>query len=244
MEKIIKKRTDLMNFFLNEDGESSKREILQKEFAVLSFSPREEYIDLVKTDYDDLCVDLSTFLFEDTPECYIKGIIVDVDRQKYQTIIHIINKDNNVGIVIRPEVLEYYEKYLITGDPIIAKCKIWNERLYMSFLVSIDHMEDFKQELAYMSGIAQSNVTSKIKQLGDDRDISYGVVVECAFVKTKTGKDMLRGTIWDGKQQRSFGCMANSYHPIIPKKIKAGDYIKFDRPIKEFFINNVEVTRL
>ena len=243
MNDIIKKRTDLMNFFLNEDGEYSKREILQKEFAVLSFSPREEYIDLVKTDYDDLCVDLSTFLFEDTPECYVKGIIVDVDRQKYQTIIHIINKDNNVGIVIRPEVLEYYEKYLITGDPIIAKCKIWNERLYMSFLVSIDHMEDFKQEIAYMSGIAQSVVTSKMKD-ADDLSIHYGVVVECAFVTTSSQKEMLRGTLWDGKQQRTFGSMASSYNPILPRKIKAGDYISFPKPTHDFFINNITVVSL
>lgn len=243
MEKIIKKRTDLMNFFLQDDREYSKREILQREFAVLSFSPREEYIDLVKTEYDDLCVDLSTFLFEDTPECYVKGIIVDVDRQKYQTIIHIINKDNNVGIVIRPEVLDHYDKYLITGDPIIAKCKIWNERLYMSFLVSIDHMDDFKQEIFYMSGLAQQNVTSKVEE-SEDENIGYGLVIECAFVMTSSQKEMLRGTIWDGKQQRTFGSMANSYNPILPKNIKAGDYIKFPKPSHEFFINDIEVISL
>ena len=101
MEKVINKRSELMNFFKNENKTYTKQEILHREFAVLSFSPREEYIDTIVTEFDDYCVDLDTFKFEDTDECYIKGIISDVDRQRYQLIIHLQNKDHNISITIR-----------------------------------------------------------------------------------------------------------------------------------------------
>ena len=89
MNNIIQKRTELINFFLNQEKIYTKEDILNKEFSVLSFSPSEEYIDTLHSDFDDLCIDLSTHKIEDTSEIYIKGIIVDVDRQNYQTIIHL-----------------------------------------------------------------------------------------------------------------------------------------------------------
>ena len=52
MQKIIKKRTELANYFLNENKKYTKTDILHKEFAVLSFSPHEEYIDTIVTEYD------------------------------------------------------------------------------------------------------------------------------------------------------------------------------------------------
>lgn len=241
MEKIIKKRTDLLNFFLNEDRQYTKEEILQKEFAVLSFSPREEYIDLIKSDYDHLCVDLDTFTFEDTDECYVKGIIVDVDRQKEQTIIHIINKDNNVGIVVKPFVSQHYDKYLVVGEPVICKCKIWRERLYMSFLVLLNDMDEFVQEIKYMSGISCKIVKDEMSNI-DEFDLHLGVIVECNLVKTKSKRDMIRGTMFDGKQYRQFGTMNNEYSSLdIPRQLKAGDFVQFKKPTHEFFINDMEI---
>ena len=55
---IVQKRTDLINFFLNEHKKYTQHDILNKEFAVLSFSPRDEYIDTIHTPYDNLCLDL------------------------------------------------------------------------------------------------------------------------------------------------------------------------------------------
>ena len=40
MEKIIKHRGQLLNYFFNQSKEYSKVEILNKEYAALSFSPR------------------------------------------------------------------------------------------------------------------------------------------------------------------------------------------------------------
>lgn len=242
MEEIIKKRTDLLNFFLKEDKEYTKEEILQKEFAVLSFSPREEYIDLIKSDYDDLCVDLDTFTFEDTDECYVKGIIVDIDRQDEKTIIHLMNKDNNVGISIRPFVSRHYDKYLVTGEPCICKCKIWRERLFMSFLVNLNHLDDFQQEIAYMSNISFDTIKRKAQE--EDKKYNYALVINCDQIETKNKKEMVMGVIWDGQQNRRFGIMVKDNNRVELQKMKAGSYIRFYKPTHEFFINYIEVVQL
>ena len=161
MEKIINKRSKLMNFFKNENKTYTKQEILHREFAVLSFSPREEYIDTIVTEFDDYCVDLDTFKFEDTDECYIKGIISDVDRQRYQLIIHLQNKDHNISITIRDSVANIYNNYLVVGEPCIVKCRIWRERLYLSFLIALNHIDDFPQECDYIKGILFDLVKEK-----------------------------------------------------------------------------------
>ena len=162
MEKVINKRSELMNFFKNENKTYTKQEILHREFAVLSFSPREEYIDTIVTEFDDYCVDLDTFKFEDTDECYIKGIISDVDRQRYQLIIHLQNKDHNISITIRDSVANIYNNYLVVGEPCIVKCRIWRERLYLSFLIALNHIDDFPQECDYIKGILFDLVKERV----------------------------------------------------------------------------------
>ena len=57
MEKIIKHRGQLFNYFFNQSKEYSKVEILNKEYAALSFSPREEYIDSIITPFEEFITD-------------------------------------------------------------------------------------------------------------------------------------------------------------------------------------------
>lgn len=237
---IVQKRTDLINFFLNEHKEYTQHDILNKEFAVLSFSPRDEYIDTIHTPYDNLCLDLSTFEVYDTPECYVKGIIVDVDHQRYQTIFHIQNKDNNIGITVDGATLDKYNNYLVVGDPIIAKCKIYDSRFYLSFLVSINNINQFINEQKYMRGESFSIIRGRKK---DDK-VKYGVIVECAKRLTKNQKDMLIGTLYDGKSKRSFASVKTDFNMNVPFNAVAGDYIEYKDNGHPFFINDVRIVKL
>ena len=163
MNNVVQKRTDLMNFFFNEKKTYTKEEILNKEFSVLSFSPTEEYIDTIKTKYDDLCVDLSTYNIVDTSEVFIKGIIVDVDRQGYQTIIHIQNKESVVSVSTNGVTLQKYDDYLVVGEPVIVKAKGFNERLYLSLLIQLNNLDLFEKECNYLNGNSKAKIQTIMK---------------------------------------------------------------------------------
>lgn len=242
METTINKRTDLMNFFKNENKIYTKQEILHREFAVLSFSPREEYIDTIITEFDKYCVDLDTFDFADTDECYVKGIISDIDRQRYQLIIHLQNKDHNISITIRDSVADIYNDYLVVGEPCIAKCRIWKERLYLSFIISLNNISDFQQECDYITGDLLKLVEEKNKN--SEKHIHYGIIKQCQLVTTQTGKKMLRGVLYEGpNSERSFGCMMNIYNRKLSPSVHASDCIQF-RSNHEFFINDARLVKL
>ena len=242
MEKIIQKRTELINFFLNENNTYTKGDILNKEFAVLSFSPHDELIDTITTPYDHLCINPSTFNFdEDINEFYVKGIITDVDRQQYQTIIHIQNKDKNISITIRDRLIDIYNDYYIVGDPVIAKCRTWNGRIYLSFMVNLNYLEHFTKEQRYMSGVSFNTVANSYDV---NKRFQYGVIITVMKVRTKTDKLMLRGWLFDGERKREFGAMDNGYNNDVPWGVQAGDYVRFSKPKHDFFINNMEVVNL
>lgn len=242
MEKIIQKRTELINFFLNEKNTYTKEDILNKEFAVLSFSPHDELIDTITTPYDHLCIDPSTFDFdEDTTEFYVKGIITDVDRQQYQTIIHIQNKDKNISITIRDQLIDIYNEYYIVGDPVIAKCRTWSGRLYLSFMVNLNYLENFTKEQRYMSGVSFNTVANSYDV---NKRFQYGVIMTVMKVRTKTDKPMLRGWLFDGERKREFATMETSFNSFVPWNVQAGDYVRFSKPNHKFFINNMEVVNL
>jgi len=243
INQIVKKRTDLINFFFKEDKTYTKEDIFNKEFAVLSFSPTEEYIDILKTPYDDIFVDLSNFIITDMSEMYLKGIIVDVDRQNFQTIIHVQNKENIVSITCSGATLNKYDQYCVVGEPIIAKCKIYNERLYLSFLIQLNDSLNFDHEWNYISGESKEKIDI-IMSNRKKEETHYGLIVECNLVKTKKGKDMVIGTLYDGEQYRSFGTVKTQYNLSIPEYAIAGDYVKFNKPNDNFFINNMEVVSL
>lgn len=243
MNNIIEKRTNLINFFLKENNTYTLEDILNKEFAVLSFSPTEEYIDILSSPYDHLCADLTTLVITNTNEIYVKGIIIDVDRQNFQTIIHIQNKDSIISISCRDATKSKYDDFFIVGEPIIAKCKIWEGRFFLSFLVQLDNLDMFEKECSYMDGTSRE----KIREIMSAEQITrthYGLIVECSLVKTNKGKDMLRGTLFDGKEDRSFGIVRGKYNPVLPKYIVAGDYVSFNRPSHKFFISNMGVVEI
>ena len=243
MNNIIQKRTELINFFLNQEKIYTKEDILNKEFSVLSFSPSEEYIDTLHSDFDDLCIDLSTHKIEDTSEIYIKGIIVDVDRQNYQTIIHLQNKESLISITCKDVTANKYDDYFVTGEPVIVKCKVFNERLYLSLLIQLNCIDNFKKECAYIDGSAQKKIDTIMVNRKNTKT-HYGVIIECSMIKTNKGRDMLIGTLYDGEKNRSFGIVKTKYNPILPKYAMAGDYVKFNRPTDKFFLNNMEVVEL
>ena len=244
MSDMVQKRTDLINFFFNENKTYTKKEILNREFAVLSFSPTEEYIDTLDSPFDDICVDLSTYIMVDTNEVFVKGIIVDIDRQNFQTIIHVQNKDSIVSVVAKGAALEEYDDYFIVGEPIIVKCKVYNERMYLSFLIQLNDIDKFQKECDYINGVSKETIDTI---MSDDQKRSrthYGLLIECAMVKTNKGKDMFRGTLYDGEQIRSFGIVKTSYNPVLPKHALAGDFVRFNKPTQDFFLSNMEVVEL
>lgn len=242
MEKIVQKRTELINFFLNEKHNYTKEDILNKEFAVLSFSPHDELIDTVVTPYDNLCIDISTYDFsEDSIEFYVKGIITDVDRQQYQTIIHLQNKDKNISITVRDQLVDIYNDYYVVGDPIIAKCRTWNSRIYLSFMVSINYLDRFTKEQRYMSGVSFDTVANSYDI---NNRFDYGVIIYCMKTRTKTDKPMLRGWLFDGERKRDFGSMEGPYNKYVPWNAQAGDYVRFSKPNHDFFLNNMQVVKL
>ncbi|MBR3208768.1 MAG: hypothetical protein IKF82_00720 [Bacilli bacterium] len=243
MQNIIQKRTDLINFFLNENNEYSYKDILHKEFAVLSFSPHDEYIDSISSEYDYLCVDLSTFTFNNCDEIYIKGIIVDIDRQKDKTIIHVQNKESIVSVFCYGAPLDKYHDFFVVGEPIIAKCSIYNERLSLSFLVNLNDLEQFNNECRYMSG-ESFKVVDDIMATNKHKKIHYGVIVQCKQIKTKKDKDMIIGSLYDGEKIRNFGTVKTYYNKVIPVAATAGAFVKFIRPTSDFFLNSMEVVEL
>lgn len=242
MEDIIKKRTDLMNFFKHENNTYDKKEILYREYTVLSFSPRDEFIDVIETPFDKFCVDLSTFTFENTTEFYMKAIITDVDRQNHQTILHVRNKDISVSVVCRDGASRIYDDYFIVGEPVIIKGSVFAERVYLGFLIALNHRAAFFNEQRYILG----NSFNAVQRANEDEldSSKYAVIVECKWVKTSTGKDMLRGTLYDGDGYKSFGTMKNSFNRVVPKDLKAGDFVMYPEPTHDFFINNMRIVML
>ena len=246
MEKTIEKRTELINFFFNEDKTYSKQDVLYKEFAVLSFSPHEDYIDTVTSPFDDMCIDLSTFDYNDTDECYIKGIVADVDKQRYKTIMHLQNKKHNVSIHISIDLANHYQSFLNVGEPVIIKCKVWNKKFFMSMLVALNDLNSdvFSNEIAYMDGSAIDTLR-EYKPTKKDEGYNFALIRECTQIRTKSGKDMIRGTLCmqDG-ESKDFGCMLtflnHTLNGVVPR---SGDFIKY-KSNHDFFINSTEVVSL
>lgn len=242
---IIEKRTQLMNFFKNEVKTYSKEEILNKEFAVLSFSPTEEYIDVLESPFDDKCVDLSTFDFDDCDEVYLKGIITDIDKKNGYTIFHIQNKDALASITASGATLEKYDEYIVNGEPIVAKCSIYNGRPSLSFLINLNNIDVFKKECSYFKGES----FKKVDEVMDGRKgehVHYGVIVHCRFTKSSKDKDMVIGSLYDGEKIRGFATVKTFYNRKIPYFATAGDFVAFTKPkpTMEFVLSGMEVVKL
>ena len=172
----------------------------------------------------------------------MKGIIIDVDRQDFQTIIHVRNKDVDVSVTCRDGAKRLYDDYFVTGEPVIIKGSTFAGRVTLGFLIALNKQHLFLNEQRYMNGASFRAVIEANK---DDLNRShYGVIVECKWVKTSTNKDMLRGTLFDGEKVRQFGTMKNRYNLFVPIDLKAGDFVSFKEPTHDFFINNMKVVSL
>lgn len=236
MDSIIQKRSDLINHFKHEDNHYTKLDILNKEFSVLQFSIREEFIDNFITPYDNLVIDVDDIDGIDIEEVYIKGIIVDVDNKRDYAIIHIQNKENNTSITCDKTIVHYYSDYFEIGDVIIAKCHTYNDKFYMHFMINFSHEEDFTREIAYINGtsderIAQLNYYTIKKPIG--------LVRQAKYFTSKNGNNCLRLVLNVKGENRVFITCSNKYNSI-PINIIAGQFVDFTMSgNSDTFVNNV-----
>ena len=77
MQKIIEKRTQLLNYFFNQSNEYTKTEILNKEYAALSFSPREEYIDSIITPFEEFITAFDSSIY---PGVYVDNSLFYIEN--------------------------------------------------------------------------------------------------------------------------------------------------------------------
>lgn len=232
MNSIIKKRTDLINFFKNEDKTYNMEDILYKEFSVLSFSPRQEYIDVIKSEFDDLITKLNFDNLYDIEECFLKGLVIDVDRKKDYSIIHLFDKVNNISISMRKELVERYNDYLEVGEPVFIKCHIFNERFYLDFLVSLHHIEDFKTEVNYLNG-------RSIAKINQYKNSNLGIIKQCTYFVSKKGNPCLRLSLKMACDEvRNVISCQNSFNTL-PKGLISGDIVEFDSSNNPNFVNHV-----
>lgn len=239
MEDIINKRTDLYNFFFNDGQVFTKEEILRKEFSVLTFSPHEEYIDMVKTDYDYVCDDLNVLdVNEDRSEVYIKGIIIDVDNKKDYAIIHIQNKSINLSISCSKAILYRYNTYLEVGNVIIARCHIFNTKIYMDFMIDINFIENFGSEIDFLTGKTQEKMKSKT--FNPFSDMYQGLICQITYFVSKKGNKCKRMEIMVGDKIHTLVSCKNSYYnPFFEEDLIVSDVVSYVKR-NENFISNVK----
>ena len=235
MNELIEKRTDLINFFFNTNKKYTKEEVLNKEFAVLTFSPHEEYIDYMKTEFDHMCVDLNTHDFnEDVSELYIKGIIIDVDNKKDYSIIHLQNKNNNVSISFDKNVVFHYSNYFNMGDVVIVKCHTWKGKIYAHFLIDFQYENNFEEEKRYML-----NESHRIIDEHHQNPFMplLGLICQCKYFISSKGTSCVRLQLYIPEGDTMVISCKNRYN-IIPENLKAGDFIEYEES-EDPFVNNV-----
>lgn len=241
MQEIIEKRTQLLNYFFNQSKEYSKVEILNKEYSALNFSPREEYIDAFKTDYDDILTPI-TDLQNDLPEVLVKGIIVDVDMKKNYCIVHIQNKADNISISVDTNVLKRYGDYLQKGHLLLIKGHTFSNKVYMHFLIDYNSDDSFILENNYLNKESEKFI--------DDIDYSnrydlIGLVRQIKYFKSKkSGKQCIRLQVYErGKEKTYITCKNNPAYPF-PTDLTAGMFVSYSESNNSAFCNNLQRAQL
>ena len=240
MDKIVQKRAQLLNYFFNQSIDYTKEDILAKEYAALSFSPREEYIDVFKTDYDDVLTPLEE-LEVDSPEVLIKGIIVDVDMKKNYCIIHIQNKGWNISVSVDTNVLNKYGDYLQKGHLLIVKGHTYSGKVYMHFLIDYSVDDSFIVEQNYLDGVSERLIDdldyeNRYDLVGLVRQVKY-------FISKRSKKPCVRLQVYvKGKEKEYITCTNPNYE--LPRDITAGCFVSFTEANKNPFINHLQRTQI
>ena len=238
--EIVQKRSQLLNYFFHQSIEYTKQDILAKEYAALSFSPREEYIDVFKTDYDGVLTPLED-LETDLSEILVKGIIVDVDMKKNYCIIHIQNKGWNFSVSVDTNVLNRYGDYLQKGHLLIIKGHTYQGKIYMHFLIDYSVDDSFIMEHDYLNKVSEMyldnfDYTNRHDLVGLVRQVKY-------FISKRSKKMCVRLQVYvKGKEKEYIAC-TNPYTQL-PKDITAGMYVSFNESNKLPFINNLQKTQI
>lgn len=228
---IAKKREDLINFFKNEDQNYNLEEVLYKEFSVLSFSPREEYIDVVQSDFDHILTPIDFSDPIDMDEAYIKGLIVDIDRKKDYGIIHLFDKKNNISLSVNKNLLNKYDTSLEVGTPVIIKCHTFKQKFYLDFLIDLNHLDAFTTEINYLNG-------SSLKKLQKLQYDNMAIIKQCTYFVSKKGNHCLRLSLQLYNEERNVISCKNAYNPL-PQNLIPGDAIVFDTGNNPNFISNI-----
>lgn len=240
MDEIIEKRSQLLNYFFNQSVEYTKEDILAREYAALSFSPKEEYVDVFKTDYDDVLTPMVE-LEHDMPEVLVKGIVVDVDMKKNYCIIHIQNKGWNFSVSVDSNVLNRYGDYLQKGHLLIIKGHTYQGKIYMHFLIDYSSDSSFIIEHNYLKGTSELLIndvdyTNRYDLVGLVRQVKY-------FISKRSKKPCVRLQVYvKGKEKEYITCTNPNYN--LPKDITAGCFVSFTEANKHPFINNLQKTQI
>lgn len=240
MDEIIKHRSQLLNYFFNQSVEYTKEDILAREYAALSFSPKEEYVDVFKTDYDDVLTPMVE-LEHDMPEVLVKGIVVDVDMKKNYCIIHIQNKGWNFSVSVDSNVLNRYGDYLQKGHLLIIKGHTYQGKIYMHFLIDYSSDSSFITEHNYLKGTSELLIndvdyTNRYDLIGLVRQVKY-------FISKRSKKPCVRLQVYvKGKEKEYITCTNPNYN--LPKDITAGCFVSFTEANKHPFINNLQKTQI
>ena len=240
MNEIIKKRSQLLNYFFNQSVEYTKEDILAREYAALSFSPKEEYVDVFRTDYDDVLTPMVE-LEHDMPEVLVKGIVVDVDMKKNYCIIHIQNKGWNFSVSVDSNVLNRYGDYLQKGHLLIIKGHTYQGKIYMHFLIDYSSDSSFITEHNYLKGTSELLIndvdyTNRYDLVGLVRQVKY-------FISKRSKKPCVRLQVYvKGKEKEYITCTNPNYN--LPKDITAGCFVSFTEVNKHPFINNLQKTQI
>lgn len=240
MDEIIEKRSQLLNYFFNQSVEYTKEDILAREYAALSFSPKEEYVDVFRTDYDDVLTPMVE-LEHDMPEVLVKGIVVDVDMKKNYCIIHIQNKGWNFSVSVDSNVLNRYGDYLQKGHLLIIKGHTYQGKIYMHFLIDYSSDSSFITEHNYLKGTSELLIndvdyTNRYDLVGLVRQVKY-------FISKRSKKPCVRLQVYvKGKEKEYITCTNPNYN--LPKDITAGCFVSFTEANKHPFINNLQKTQI
>lgn len=240
MNEIIKKRNQLLNYFFNQSIDYTKEDILAREYAALSFSPKEEYVDVFRTDYDDVLTPMVD-LEHDMPEILVKGIVVDVDMKKNYCIMHIQNKGWNFSVSVDSNVLNRYGDYLQKGHLLIIKGHTYQGKIYMHFLIDYSSDSSFITEHNYLKGTSELLIndvdyTNRYDLVGLVRQVKY-------FISKRSKKPCVRLQVYvKGKEKEYITCTNPNYN--LPKDITAGCFVSFTEANKHPFINNLQKTQI